>query len=275
MAAGPRSAEMVRVAAVADVHCSHNCPGTLLPLFNQIAQAADVLALCGDLTDYGHPDEAQALIKELSSIKLPTVAVLGNHDYESDKAAEIRAIFTDAGITTLDGEVTEIHGVGFAGVKGFCGGFGRGTLSAWGEPVIKEFVKEAINEAVKLETALTRLDTRHKIVLMHYAPIRATIEGEPLEIFPFLGCSRLEEPLNRFEVTAVVHGHAHGGAPEGETSTGVPVYNVSLPVMKKHFPDRPPFRVINVPVERASGAVTRAPLTTESTAPPVETRVSS
>jgi hypothetical protein len=110
---------------------------------------------------------------------------------------------------------------------------------------------------------------------MHYAPIRATIEGEPLEIFPFLGCSRLEEPLNRFEVTAVVHGHAHGGAPEGETSTGVPVYNVSLPVMKKHFPDRPPFRVINVPVERASGSVTRAPLTTESTAPPVETRVSS
>jgi len=266
---------MVRVAAVADVHCSHNCPGTLLPLFNQIAQAADVLALCGDLTDYGQPEEAQALVKELSSIKLPTVAVLGNHDYESDKAAEIRAIFTDAGIAMLDGEVAEIHGVGFAGVKGFCGGFGRGTLSAWGEPVIKDFVKEAINEAVKLETALARLDTRHKIVVMHYAPIRATIEGEPLEIFPFLGCSRLEEPLNRFEVTAVIHGHAHGGAPEGETSTGVPVYNVSLPVMKKHFPDRPPFRVINVPVVRAAGAVTRTPVTTESTAPPVETRVSS
>lgn len=275
MATGPKSPDMVRVAAVADVHCSHNCPGTLLPLFNQIAQAADVLALCGDLTDYGQPEEAQALVKELSSIKLPTVAVLGNHDYESDKAAEIRAIFTDAGIAMLDGEVAEIHGVGFAGVKGFCGGFGRGTLSAWGEPVIKDFVKEAINEAVKLETALARLDTRHKIVVMHYAPIRATIEGEPLEIFPFLGCSRLEEPLNRFEVTAVIHGHAHGGAPEGETSTGVPVYNVSLPVMKKHFPDRPPFRVINVPVVRAAGAVTRTPVTTESTAPPVETRVSS
>jgi len=243
MAAGPRSAEMVRVAAVADLHCSHNCPGTLLPLFNQIAQAADVLALCGDLTDYGHPDEAQALVKELSSIKLPTVAVLGNHDYESDKAAEIRAIFTDAGITTLDGEVTEIHGVGFAGVKGFCGGFGRGTLSAWGEPVIKEFVKEAINEAVKLETALTRLDTRHKIVLMHYAPIRATIEGEPLEIFPFLGSSRLAETIDRFQVSAVVHGHAHRGKYEGRTPAGAPVYNVAMQIEK---PTGRPYALIEV-----------------------------
>ena len=272
MPTAPKNPDVLRVAAVADVHCSHNCPGTLLPLFTQIAQAADVLALCGDLTDYGQPEEAQALVNELSSIKLPTVAVLGTHDYESDKQDEIRQIFQGAGITVLDGEATEIGGVGFAGVKGFCGGFGRGTLSAWGEPIIKEFVQEAINESVKLETALTRLDTRHKIVVMHYAPIRATIEGEPLEIFPFLGCSRLEEPLNRFEVTAVVHGHAHGGAPEGETSTGVPVYNVSLPVMKKHFPDRPPFRVINVPVARAS--VAKATVTTESTAPPVETRVS-
>jgi Icc-related predicted phosphoesterase len=272
MPTAPKNPDVVRVAAVADVHCSHNCPGTLLPLFTQIAQAADVLALCGDLTDYGQPEEAKALVNELSSIKLPTVAVLGNHDYESGKQGEIRQIFTDAGITMLDGEATEIAGVGFAGIKGFCGGFGRGTLSAWGEPVIKDFVQEAINESVKLETALTRLTTRHKIVVMHYAPIRATIEGEPLEIFPFLGCSRLEEPLNRFEVTAVVHGHAHGGAPEGETSTGVPVYNVSLPVMKKHFPDRPPFRVINVPVARAAAA--RTTVTTESTAPPVETRVS-
>ena len=264
------SLDVVRVAAMADVHCSHNCPGTLGPLLAKIADAADVLALCGDLTDYGLPEEAHALVKELSGFKLPVVSVLGNHDYESGQADEIRKIFTGAGITVLDGEATEVAGVGFAGIKGFAGGFGRGTLSAWGEPVIKDFVREAINEAVKLETALARLQTPHRIVVMHYAPIRATIEGESPEIFPFLGCSRLEEPLNRFGVAAVVHGHAHAGSPEGRTTTGVPVYNVSMPVMKKHFPDRPPFRVLDVTLAKSQRAAP-APVATQ---PPVETSIS-
>jgi Icc-related predicted phosphoesterase len=140
--------------------------------------------------------------------------------------------------------------VGFAGVKGFVGGFGRGSLGPWGEPVIKLFVQEALNEALKLESALARLKTMHRIAVLHYSPIRETVEGEPIEILPWLGSSRLEEPLDRFEVSAVVHGHAHRGAPEGKTATGIPVYNVALQVLKANYPDRPPFRIIEVPRER-------------------------
>jgi hypothetical protein len=146
----------------------------------------------------------------------------------------------------LDGDTFETHGVGFAGVRGFCGGFGRGALGAWGEPIIKEFVHEAVNEALKLEAALARLRTNHRIAILHYAPIRETVDGEPLEIFPFLGSSRLEEPLSRFDVTAVFHGHAHKGRPEGTTAKSIPVYNVALPVLKAAYPDRPPFRLFEV-----------------------------
>jgi Icc-related predicted phosphoesterase len=140
--------------------------------------------------------------------------------------------------------------VGFAGVKGFAGGFGRGALGPWGEPVIKAFVQEALNEALKLESALARLKTKHRIAVLHYAPIRETVEGEPVDILPWLGSSRLEEPLARFEVSAVVHGHAHKGAPEGRTATGIPVYNVAVQVLKASYPDRPTFRIIEVPRER-------------------------
>jgi Icc-related predicted phosphoesterase len=162
----------------------------------------------------------------------------------------VRRILVDAGVHMLDGDSVEILGVGFAGVKGFAGGFGRGALGPWGEPVIKLFVQEALNEALKLESALARLKTKHRIAVLHYAPIRDTVEGEPIDILPWLGSSRLEEPLGRFEVSAVVHGHAHKGAPEGKTSTGIPVYNVAIQVLKASYPDRPPFRIIEVPRER-------------------------
>ena len=132
----------------------------------------------------------------------------------------VRSILVDAGVHMLDGDAVELHGVGFAGVKGFAGGFGRGALGPWGEPSIKQFVQEALNEALKLESALARLKTKHRIAVLHYAPIRDTVEGEPVEILPWLGSSRLEEPLTRFEVSAVVHGHAHKGSPEGRTSDG-------------------------------------------------------
>jgi Icc-related predicted phosphoesterase len=171
--------------------------------------------------------------------------VLGNHDCESGASGEVRAIFSDAGIVVLDGEAAEVHGVGFAGVKGFAGGFGRGTLGPWGEQAVKAFVREAVDEALKLETALARLRTPHRIALLHYAPIAGTVEGEPREIFPFLGCSRLEEPLTRYPVTAVFHGHAHHGRPEGRTRTGAPVYNVSLPLMRAIDQERP-YRVIEI-----------------------------
>jgi Icc-related predicted phosphoesterase len=245
----PPPGEIVRVAAIGDLHCAKTSAGTLQPLFARVNELADVLVLCGDLTDYGQPEEANVLVHELAAgARLPTVAVLGNHDYESGHEAELRRIFTDAGMMLLDGEAVEVRGIGFAGAKGFAGGFGRGTLGAWGERAIKAFVQEAIDEAMKLESALARLRTERRIAVLHYAPIRATVENEPVEIYPFLGCGRLEDPIDRYPVTAVVHGHAHRGAPEGRTRGGVPVYNVALPLMRRAFPDRPPFRILEVPV---------------------------
>jgi Icc-related predicted phosphoesterase len=250
------SPEKVRIAAVADVHCTKNSHDTLHPLFAEMAEKADVLALCGDLTDYGLPDEAHVLAKELAAVKAPVVAVLGNHDFESGHHEEVRQILCEAGIALLDGEAYEVHGIGFAGAKGFAGGFGSRALPAWGEAVCKLFVQEAIDEALKLERALARLSTEQRVVLLHYAPIQATVEGEPPEIFAWLGSSRLEEPLGRYPVAAVLHGHAHHGAPEGKThgELPVPVYNVSLPLMRKVVRDgAPPFRILELPLD--GGAV--------------------
>lgn len=238
---------MVRLAAMADVHVTKSSHGSFAPMFAQVSEQADLLVMCGDLTDYGLPEEARVLAKEVSTaLRVPCVAVLGNHDYEAGKADEIHQILVDAGISVLDGDSCESHGIGFAGVKGFCGGFGRGALGPWGEEAVKVFVREAVNEALKLESALARLRSPHRVALLHYSPIRATVEGEPLEIFPYLGCSRLEEPLTRYPVSAVIHGHAHNGTLEGRTSAGTPVYNVAMPLLKKCWPERPPFRVIEI-----------------------------
>jgi Icc-related predicted phosphoesterase len=243
--------ETVRIAALGDLHHGRTAaPGALQPLFAQISEAADVLVLCGDLTDYGLAEEARALARELTVLKIPAVTVLGNHDFQSGQEAEITRILADAGVTTLDGDTAEVHGIGFAGIKGFAGGFGRRALGPWGEDIIKKFVHEAVNEALKLETALARLRTNRLIAILHYSPIQATVEGEPVEIFPFLGCSRLEEPLTRYPVTAVFHGHAHHGQPEGRTRTGSPVFNVSLSMMRDLFPDRP-FRIVEVKAPQA------------------------
>jgi len=237
----------MRVAALADIHCNKTSHDMLRPLFMQIAQSADVLLLCGDLIDYGLPEEAIVLAKEISSLKIPVLAVLGNHEFESGKQDEVKRIFSDAGAMLLDGDAREVDGVGFVGVKGFAGGFGERALGPWGEETIKRFVHEAINEALKLESALARLRSDKRIVLLHYSPIEATVIGEPAEIFPFLGSSRLEEPLNRYPVTAVFHGHAHHGAPEGRTKTDVPVYNVAMKLLQRVFPDRPAFRIMEIP----------------------------
>lgn len=245
-----RTLTHLRIAALGDIHVSKSSQGKFQSLFAQISNSADVLVLCGDFTDYGLPDEARVLTKELSSsVKIPIVAVLGNHDYESGKQDEIRQILTDAGVSVLDGEVVEVHGVGFAGVKGFAGGFGRGALGPWGEPAIKQFVQEAVDEALKLESALARLRTQRRVAVLHYAPIRGTVEGEPPEILPYLGSSRLEEPINRYRVSAVFHGHAHRGSPEGKTSTGIPVYNVAMPLLARLNPDRPPFLILELPLD--------------------------
>jgi Icc-related predicted phosphoesterase len=245
---GPHMAGVVRIAAVGDIHCTKTAQGSLQALFARMAEAADMMLLAGDLTDYGLPEEARVLARELTPLRIPTAAVLGNHDVESDKQEEICRILTDAGVSVLDGDATEMLGIGIAGVKGFGGGFGPRALGAWGERIIKQFVHEAIEEALKLEAALARLRTPTLIALLHYSPVQKTVEGEPLEIYPFVGSSRLEEPINRFPVSLVVHGHAHRGQLEGTTKTNVPVYNVSMPLLSRLFPDRPAFRVFEVPV---------------------------
>ena len=244
---------VVRLAAVGDVHCTKTSQGALQPLFQQVNDSADILLLCGDLTDYGLPEEAQVLAKELTaSLKIPVVAVLGNHDFESGQAEEVGRILQEGGVRVLDGDGCEVHGIGFAGVKGFAGGFGQRALEPWGEESIKRFVHEAIDEALKLEKAISRLQTPQRIVVLHYSPIRATVEGEPPEIFPFLGSSRLEDPLNRHPVTAIFHGHAHHGSPEGRTQQDVPVYNVALPLLRRSFPNQPTFHVELIPAAPAT-----------------------
>jgi Icc-related predicted phosphoesterase len=244
-----KSAATVRFAVVGDIHVTKESAGQLRGLFAQASEAADALLLCGDLTDYGTPEEAKVLVDELSGVKVPVVAVLGNHDYESGTPEAVSGALTQAGVRVLDGEACEIEGVGIAGTKGFSGGFGRGSLGAWGEPAIKLFVQEAVKEAMKLESALAKLRTPRRIALLHYSPVVGTIEGEPREIFPFLGSSRLEEPLLRYPVDAVFHGHAHRGALEGRTINGVPVYNVAKPLLQRSRPGEPAFRLYEVPRE--------------------------
>lgn len=237
----------MKIAAIADMHCKVSSQGSFQPIFQALAGKVDVLALCGDLTDEGHPEEARVLARELAGAKFPVLAVLGNHDVETNHKAGLSKVLTDAGVVVLDGTAHEIGDVGFAGVKGFCGGFGEHSLQSWGEASIKAFVHETVEEALKLESALSKLRTRYRVALLHYAPVVETLAGEDLEIQPFLGSSRLEDSVDRYPVSAVFHGHAHHGRPEGRTKTNVPVYNVALPVLRKNFPDQVPARIIELP----------------------------
>ncbi|HSE93404.1 MAG TPA: metallophosphoesterase [Methylomirabilota bacterium] len=237
----------MRLAAIADLHCSRLPADLLARYLTSIGDGADALLLCGDLTDRGQEDEARALAQTLrTAVRIPILAVLGNHDYEAGKPDTVKAILTDAGVHMLDGEAVEIGGVGFAGAKGFGGGFGPRALQPWGEELMKRFVHEAVEEALRLESALAKLRTSRVVALLHYAPVEDTVKGEPPEIYPFLGSSRLEDPLTRHPVTAVFHGHAHHGAPEGRTRNDAPVYNVAIPLLQRAFPDRPPLRIVEV-----------------------------
>ena len=243
-----RETGTVRMAAVGDLHCPRTSLEELRALFHELSNEADVLLLCGDLTDYGKPDEARLLVDGLALVRpVPILAVLGNHEYECGKQEEVARILADGGVTVLDGTVTEVLGIGFAGVKGFCGGFGERALQPWGESALKQFARESVEETVKLESALAKLRTPSKVVLMHYAPILDTVLGEPREIFPFLGSSRLEEPVNRYGVTALFHGHAHNGTLEGKTYGGTPVFNVALPLLRKQFSGRRAIRFHDLP----------------------------
>jgi len=228
---------VTRIACVGDIHVQETDQGKWSLYFKEASAAADILMLCGDLTDTGHLVEAEILAQELKSCTIPVVAVLGNHDYERNDQRQIKKILEQAGVHVLDGESVVINNIGFAGVKGFGGGFDRYMLSMFGEKMFKDFVQEAVDESLKLDRALSHLESNHgdipKIVVLHYAPIQATIKGEPPEIFPFMGSSRLVEPINRRQVLAAFHGHAHVGTLEGQTSAGVKVFNVAKPILHK------------------------------------------
>jgi Icc-related predicted phosphoesterase len=240
MTGSPGQSGSVRVGAIADLHFGRHAAAAFAPLLTTLSEAVDVLMICGDLTDHGDPEEARGLARELKQhLRAPVVAVLGNHDHEMGRAGEVASVMRDAGVTVLDGDSCEVLGLGFAGVKGFCGGFGPRALGSWGEAAIKQFVQESVNEALKLETALARLRARRRLVLLHYSPVVGTVVGEPPEIFPFLGSSRLEEPLARYGAMAVCHGHAHHGHAQATLKNGTPVYNVSLPLLERTQPDRP------------------------------------
>lgn len=221
------------IAGLGDLHVVESATHPYRDLFAEISGEADVLALCGDLTNLGKVKEAEILAEDLQACKIPVVGVLGNHDLECGQSEEIVQILQQAGIRFLETEVFEIDGVGFAGVKGFAGGFGKHMLGAFGEWVIKQFVGETVNEAMRLENALHALTTERTVIVLHYAPITATLEGEPKDIFPFLGSSRLAETIDRFDVSAVLHGHAHHGSYSGKTQKGTPVYNCAHPVAKE------------------------------------------
>lgn len=235
--AGGHSAERerrLRIAVLGDLHFDGGATGALREVLSQANRDADILALVGDLTTHGKPEQIDAFIAELEGVEVPIVAVLGNHDYEGEASGAITEALQRRGVYVLDGDGIVIEGVGFAGTKGFAGGFGRGALAPFGEPLIKEFVKQAMDEAIKLENALRTLTTPTRIALLHYSPIEDTVRGEPEVIWPFLGSSRLVQPLDTIGATAVFHGHAHHGTLEGKTPGGIPVFNAALPLLQEH-----------------------------------------
>lgn len=243
MGAGP--AKKLRVAAVGDLHVGENADRSCRELFERVHEDADVLCLCGDLVNFGKTGEIENLLEDLRACRIPMVGVLGNHEHECDQPEEVARMLTDAGVRMLTGEAFEIENVGFAGGKGFLGGFGRYMLSSFGEASVKAFVNEAVEDANLIENSIRTLRTERSVVLLHYSPVVDTVIGEPPEIHAFLGSSRLAEVIDRYDnVKLVVHGHAHRGAPEGRTARGIPVYNVALPVLQT-LGDRP-YRVFEV-----------------------------
>jgi len=226
----------VRIAAIGDLHVAEDSTAPYRRLFAEMSAEADVILLCGDLTNFGKTKEAEILAEDIRLCTVPVLGVLGNHDYECGQPEEVCRILHDGGMILLDEQAHEIDGVGFAGVKGFLGGFGRGELAPFGEPMIKAFVNETNNEARKLENALRSLRTEKIVAVLHYSPVVETLEGEPIEIFQYLGSARLADALDRFDnIAAVFHGHAHHGSYEGKTMRGTPVYNVAQFVLRDTF----------------------------------------
>jgi Icc-related predicted phosphoesterase len=235
----------MRIAATADIHFSPQSYDRIREPLSRVRDEADVLVIAGDLTNYGKPDEMHSLLNALVRLRIPIVAVLGNHDYESNQEQELMKLMTAEGIKVLDGSSYERDGVGFAGAKGFIGGFGRGVLTAFGEKEVKAFVQASIDETMKLERALSMLRTPKIVIVTHYAPIAETVNGEPMEIWPYLGSSRLSEVIDRHGAVLALHGHAHHGRPDGKTTGGIPVHNVALSLVLQHNGGKP-YRIFEI-----------------------------
>ena len=230
---------MIRIAAVGDIHLDADTVDDFTRSVSSASHEADVFLLAGDLTRWGHPDEAEFVTSAMAAVDLPVVAVLGNHDHHAERADEFRARLEHGGITVLEGESTTLDcadgSVGIAGVKGFGGGFVGASASAFGEPEMKAFVRHTTEVARDLRAALDDLDTDVRIALLHYSPVAETLEGEPLEIYPFLGSYLLAEAIDAAGASLALHGHAHAGVERGTTAGGTPVRNVAMPVIRSAY----------------------------------------
>lgn len=236
----PASRAPLRLAAVGDLHgggAAGLATAWRRTYDGKPSEQPRLLVLAGDVTPSGQTREAEAAAATLASIAVPKVLVLGNHEHDHGQPDEVVKAFRGAGWTVLEGEENTLEledGTGIVGAKGFCGGFGAATLAPFGERAIKAFVDAALEEQRLLEVGLRKIaGCGRKVVVLHYAPIRETLRGEPEEIYPFLGSSRFAETIDRFGVTAVFHGHAHHGTLEGHTPGGAPVWNVALPVLQR------------------------------------------
>jgi Icc-related predicted phosphoesterase len=231
---------VIRIAAFGDCHVGIDSRGTLAPALARVDDDADVLLLAGDLTRVGTPEEADVLADELEAVHVPVVAVLGNHDFESDAQDEVVGVLSSRGVTMLDGDAvvldTGAGTLGVAGVKGFGTGFPGAMCSDFGEPEMKAFVRHSRTAAARLRDALVAVhDAETRVALMHYAPVADTLEGERPEIHPFLGSYHLAEAVDGAGADLALHGHAHGGVERGTTPGGVPVRNVAQPVIKAAY----------------------------------------
>lgn len=231
----------ITVAAVGDLHWHVERRRTFHHHFETIHEVADFLVLPGDLTGSGRPEEMRLLAEVLVDVRVPVLAVLGNHDVHTDHVEEVTHILQDAGVHVLRGGGDAVSftvrdgSIGFCGTKGFGGGFGARCLTAFGEQSIKSFIAETKDEAARIEYDLNNLHTDIRVVVLHYAPIEATVSGEPKELYPFLGSSLLVGPIDRLGANLVLHGHAHYGTERGESEGGIPVRNVALPVLHRSY----------------------------------------
>ncbi len=228
---------IIRIAAMADLHFGPEYLATYSSMFKAINNDADIVVLCGDLTQRGLIEEARGLSKAIGNANIPVVSVLGNHDYEANNQEEIMDLLEETGVKVLErgSYILDDRSVGFCGTKGFCGGFTGARIAPFGERILKMFINETYKEANKVNRSLKSMRADFKVVVYHYAPIRETCIGERCEIIPFLGSSILSDPVNTFKADLVLHGHAHNGREKGATLSGIPVRNVALPVHDRHY----------------------------------------